>query len=118
MDWSDKDAIRHRFVEVQNATAEDVAKKVDKILVGISIDIDAGLNALKEEIYNVPKPRDGKLKHVVTIVGYRMTTEDGGYGMMIITDTCDLFYIDEVIDDKKKKKENALKLNCLENFET
>ncbi|XP_010453889.1 PREDICTED: cysteine proteinase 1-like [Camelina sativa] len=114
-------AIKGRFVGVQNSTAEDIVRKVDIGLVGLTVDIDEGLRTLKKGIYRVPKPQVGALKHALTIVGYGMTKEDelfflvqntwgtgwgdGGYGRMIITDTCDMFYLAEVINDKKKKEE-------------
>ncbi|AED92381.1 putative protein [Arabidopsis thaliana] len=111
--------IKGRFNEVQNATAIDIANKVDIGPVGITIDMSVGLRKLKDGIYMVPKPKDGAPKHALTIVAYGMTKEDelffvvqntwgtiwrvNGEGRMIITDTCHMFYLDEVIDDKKKK---------------
>lgn len=88
--------------------------------VGLTLDLTTPLSNLGDGIYRVPKPIEGIKRHVVMIVAHGLTlTEEiffevqntwgtdwgvNGHGRIIITgSTDDVFYLDEIIEKKKKK---------------
>ncbi|RID68604.1 hypothetical protein BRARA_C00752 [Brassica rapa] len=113
--------LKGSFRSVNGATPQYITELMEaKGPVGLTLDLTTPLSNLGDGIYRVPKPVEGIKRHVVMIVAHGLTlTEEiffevqntwgtdwgvNGHGRIIITgSTDDVFYLDEIIEKKKKK---------------
>nr|VDC86630.1 unnamed protein product [Brassica oleracea] len=113
--------VKGYFRPVKGATPETITRLLEtKGPIGFTLDFITPLADLRDGIYRVPKPIDGIKRHVVMIVAHGLTLEReiffevqntwgtdwgvNGHGRIIISgSTDDVFYLDEILEKKKKK---------------
>ncbi|CAH8271355.1 unnamed protein product [Arabidopsis lyrata] len=109
--------VRGSFTTKPNATPNDIRDMLlNHGVVGIYVYMEENFSELKEEIYTLNIPQGAildKKKHVLIIVAYGLTRDDkifflaqntwgkewgvGGYGRIIVADTCSIFYVDGLL---------------------
>ncbi|CAH8358690.1 unnamed protein product [Eruca vesicaria subsp. sativa] len=111
---TERNKIKAIFLTKPNATSEDIlGLLVPHGLIGISVDVDDNFRGLKNEIYILHEPREGKKRHALIIIGYGRTKDNrlffivqntwgtdwgiNGYGRIIIEKTCPIFYVGELV---------------------
>ncbi|KAL0709628.1 hypothetical protein Bca4012_016606 [Brassica carinata] len=113
--------LKGSFLPVKGAIPKTITNLVEaKGPLGLTLDFISPLIDLADGIYRVPKPIDGLKRHVVTILAHGLTlggeiffevqnswgTDWGvnGHGRIIISgSTDDVFFLDEIFDQKKNK---------------
>ncbi|CAN6811460.1 unnamed protein product [Brassica oleracea] len=114
--------LKGSFLPLRDATPQTIIQLMEsKGPVGLTLDLTCPLLELTDGIYTIPTPVDGMGRHVVTILAHGLTLAGdvffevqntwgthwgvNGYGRIIIPETTnDAFYLDEILDQKKKKK--------------
>ncbi|KAG2333777.1 hypothetical protein Bca52824_004957 [Brassica carinata] len=112
--------VKGSFFPVKDASPGMITRLLKaKGPVGMALDVTPELLKLKDGIYRVPEPKVGKNRHVITIVAHGVTLDGevffdvqntwgvnwgvAGHGRIIITGTTnDIFYLDRLLEKKKK----------------